>query len=82
MLPRLALPGRRIATLGATRDFHHGLLRGRSRARRATFAHERRPGLQHHKGGKDDDGHVNYLKGSNIAGFVKVADAMLAYGHV
>jgi glutamate dehydrogenase (NADP+) len=32
--------------------------------------------------GKDDDGHVNYLKGSNIAGFVKVADAMLAYGHV
>ena len=32
--------------------------------------------------GKDSDGHVNYLKGSNIAGFVKVADAMLAYGHV
>ena len=32
--------------------------------------------------GKEDDGHVNYLKGSNIAGFVKVADAMLAYGHV
>jgi glutamate dehydrogenase/leucine dehydrogenase len=25
---------------------------------------------------------VNYLKGANIAGFVKVADAMLAYGHV
>ena len=25
---------------------------------------------------------VNYLKGSNIAGFVKVADAMLSYGHV
>jgi len=34
------------------------------------------------KHGKDSDGHVNYLKGSNIAGFVKVADAMLAYGHV
>ena len=32
--------------------------------------------------GKDSDGHVNYLKGSNIAGFVKVADAMIAYGHV
>ncbi|MDA0231159.1 MAG: NADP-specific glutamate dehydrogenase [Proteobacteria bacterium] len=32
--------------------------------------------------GTDADGHVNYLKGSNIAGFVKVADAMLAYGHV
>ena len=32
--------------------------------------------------GTDSDGHVNYLKGSNIAGFVKVADAMLAYGHV
>ena len=26
MLYRLAWPGRRIATLGATRDFHHGLL--------------------------------------------------------
>jgi glutamate dehydrogenase (NADP+) len=26
--------------------------------------------------------HVNYLKGANIAGFVKVADAMLAYGVV
>ena len=23
---------------------------------------------------------VNYVKGANIAGFVKVADAMLAYG--
>lgn len=30
--------------------------------------------------GKSDDGHVDYLKGANIAGFVKVADAMLAYG--
>ena len=31
-----------------------------------------------------DDGHggVNYVKGANIAGFVKVADAMLAYGAV
>lgn len=27
-------------------------------------------------------GGVNYLKGANVAGFVKVADAMLAYGHV
>ena len=26
------------------------------------------------------DGPVNYLKGANIAGFVKVGDAMLAYG--
>ena len=32
--------------------------------------------------GEEDGGHVNYLKGSNIAGFVKVADAMLAYGVV
>ncbi|MEM8924140.1 MAG: NADP-specific glutamate dehydrogenase [Actinomycetota bacterium] len=30
----------------------------------------------------DDDGHVDYVKGANIAGFVKVADAMLAYGAV
>ncbi|MEE8580177.1 MAG: NADP-specific glutamate dehydrogenase [Myxococcota bacterium] len=30
-------------------------------------------------GGEDAD-HVNYVKGANIAGFVKVADAMLAYG--
>jgi glutamate dehydrogenase (NADP+) len=29
--------------------------------------------------GKDGD-YVNYVKGANIAGFVKVADAMLAYG--
>ena len=26
--------------------------------------------------------YVNYLKGANIAGFIKVADAMLAYGVV
>ncbi len=30
----------------------------------------------------DENGHVNYVKGANIAGFVKVADAMLAYGVV
>lgn len=29
--------------------------------------------------GKDDD-YINYVKGANIAGFIKVADAMLAYG--
>ena len=32
-------------------------------------------------GGDSKEG-VNYLKGANVAGFVKVADAMLAYGHV
>lgn len=32
------------------------------------------------KYGKDDDGYCNYVKGANIAGFVKVADAMLAQG--
>ena len=30
--------------------------------------------------GKPD--RVNYRAGANIAGFVKVADAMLSYGHV
>ncbi|MGJ8658219.1 NADP-specific glutamate dehydrogenase [Cellulophaga fucicola] len=30
--------------------------------------------------GKDKDGYCNYVKGANIAGFVKVADAMLAQG--
>jgi glutamate dehydrogenase (NADP+) len=30
--------------------------------------------------GREDDGYVNYVKGANIAGFVKVADAMLAFG--
>ena len=34
------------------------------------------------KYGKEDDGYVNYVKGANIAGFVKVADAMLAQGIV
>ena len=32
--------------------------------------------------GKDENGHVDYVKGANIAGFVKVADAMLAQGVV
>lgn len=30
--------------------------------------------------GKEQDGYYNYVKGANIAGFVKVADAMLAQG--
>jgi glutamate dehydrogenase/leucine dehydrogenase len=34
------------------------------------------------KYGKEADGFVNYLKGSNIGGFVKVADAMIAQGVV
>ena len=32
--------------------------------------------------GKNEDGTVDYVKGANIAGFVKVADAMLAQGLV
>lgn len=32
--------------------------------------------------GTDDDGYIDYVKGANIAGFVKVADAMLAQGIV
>ena len=32
--------------------------------------------------GSDDNGYVDYVKGANIAGFVKVADAMLAQGIV
>lgn len=28
------------------------------------------------------DGYINYLHGANVAGFIKVADAMLAYGTV
>jgi len=34
------------------------------------------------KYGSDDKGYVDYVKGANIAGFVKVADAMLAQGVV
>jgi glutamate dehydrogenase (NADP+) len=30
--------------------------------------------------GRESDDYVNYLKGANVAGFIKVADAMLAYG--
>lgn len=30
--------------------------------------------------GRDGNGFVNYVKGANVGGFVKVADAMLAYG--
>ena len=29
-----------------------------------------------------DNGHINYVKGANLAGLIKVADAMLAYGVV
>ena len=32
------------------------------------------------KHGMEKDGYINYVKGANIAGFVKVADAMLAQG--
>ncbi|HET8754344.1 MAG TPA: NADP-specific glutamate dehydrogenase [Salinimicrobium sp.] len=32
--------------------------------------------------GTDEDGYIDYVKGANIAGFVKVADAMLAQGVV
>lgn len=34
------------------------------------------------KYGKDSDGNVDYVKGANIAGFVKVADAMIDQGLV
>ena len=34
------------------------------------------------KYGKQEDGYTDYVKGANIAGFVKVADAMLAQGVV
>ena len=34
------------------------------------------------KYGKEEDGFIDYVKGANIAGFVKVADAMLAQGVV
>jgi glutamate dehydrogenase (NADP+) len=30
--------------------------------------------------GTDSEGYVDYLKGANIAGFKKVADALIAYG--
>lgn len=32
--------------------------------------------------GNSNDDYVNYVKGANIAGFIKVADAMLAYGAI
>ena len=34
------------------------------------------------KYGKDADGHVDYVKGANVAGFVKVADSMIDQGLV
>jgi glutamate dehydrogenase (NADP+) len=32
------------------------------------------------KNGKQADGYVNYVKGANVAGFLKVANAMLDQG--
>ncbi len=34
------------------------------------------------KFGRVDDSYVDYVRGANVAGFVKVADAMMAQGHV
>jgi len=34
------------------------------------------------KYGKGEDGNVDYVKGANIAGFVKVADSMIDQGLV
>jgi glutamate dehydrogenase/leucine dehydrogenase len=34
------------------------------------------------KYGSEDEGYINYIKGANIGGFVKVADAMMAQGIV
>jgi glutamate dehydrogenase (NADP+) len=34
------------------------------------------------KHGKEKDGYVNYVKGANVAGFLKVANAMLEQGIV
>jgi len=34
------------------------------------------------KFGTQSDGYVNYVKGANIAGFIKVADAMMDQGVV
>lgn len=30
----------------------------------------------------DEDGKADYVKGANITGFIRVADAMLTEGHV
>jgi len=32
------------------------------------------------KYGTEKDGYINYVKGANIAGFIKVAEAMIAQG--
>ena len=34
------------------------------------------------KYGTEEDGYINYVKGANIAGFMKVANAMMAQGIV
>jgi glutamate dehydrogenase (NADP+) len=34
------------------------------------------------KYGKEKDGFINYVKGANIGGFIKVADSMLDHGVV
>ena len=34
------------------------------------------------KYGKETDGYINYVKGANVAGFMKVAKAMMAQGIV
>lgn len=38
--------------------------------------------MQCAKYGKDETGYIDYVKGANIAGFVKVGDAMIDQGLV
>lgn len=33
------------------------------------------------KYGTQEDGYINYVKGANVAGFMKVAKAMIAQGY-
>jgi glutamate dehydrogenase (NADP+) len=48
-------------------------------ARLQSIMHEIHKKCLEHGGNKD---HVDYVKGANLGGFLKVADAMLAYGAV
>ena len=46
---------------------------------RGTFS-KKSPPLICVKYGRQPDGYINYVKGANISGFMKVANAMLAQG--
>ena len=71
-----------VANFGSRNDaeLHAHLLVGQRGGRETPLHHGKHPTTLALKFGKQKDGHIDYVKGANIAGFMKVAQAMLEQG--